>query len=187
MKFKRILFILTTLLVSITTTAQDKQLSAFFNNATFFLPEQRQPYVETYLSVDAWSLNFIPVKDGYRATVEVILQAKQGDSIRFIKKYDLNSPLVNNPDQTNFSFIDLQRFSLDNGMYDLVLSLKDKNASGETAVVTQKLSVRFDKKKPSMSTIQLMTSAKKTTTQNIFSRGGYDMEPYVSDFVPSLI
>ena len=42
MKFKRILFILTTLLVSITTTAQDKQLSAFFNNATFFLPEQRQ-------------------------------------------------------------------------------------------------------------------------------------------------
>ena len=187
MKFKRILFILTTLLVSITTTAQDKQLSAFFNNATFFLPEQRQPYVETYLSVDAWSLNFIPVKDGYRATVEVILQAKQGDSIRFIKKYDLNSPLVNNPDQTNFSFIDLQRFSLDNGMYDLVLSLKDKNASGETAVVTQKLSVRFDKKKPSMSTIQLMTSAKKTTTQNIFSRGGYDMEPYVSDFVPEQI
>ncbi|MBQ0015579.1 MAG: GWxTD domain-containing protein [Bacteroidales bacterium] len=168
--------------------AQDKQLSALFNYNAFYLPEAQKSYVETYLSFDAWSLQFQPTADGkYKATVEVILQAKQGDSTVYIKKYDLSSPATADTTLLDWSFVDLQRFYLPNGIYTIDLSVRDKGSQAQASVVQQRIGVAFEHKKASMSNLQLMASVKKTTTQNLFSRSGYDMEPYLSDFIPEEI
>ena len=88
-------------------------MRAVFSYSTFYAPSTSQPYVETYLSFDAWTMQFVKQPNGsYRATAEVTIVAKQGDSVCYVKKYDLNSPTVGSLEELDFSFIDMQRFSL---------------------------------------------------------------------------
>lgn len=164
-----------------------KHISALFGYSTFYLPTENRPYVETYLSYDAWSLNFVKKDNQYQATIETILQIKSGDSTIFLKKYYLNSPTIKSIDETNFSFLDLQRFALNKGIYDLKLTIKDINNSEPATVVEDKLIIYYEHKKPAMSTVQLMATATKTTKENAFSRMGYDMQPYINDYVPEQI
>ncbi|MBR1793444.1 MAG: GWxTD domain-containing protein [Bacteroidales bacterium] len=185
---KYIIFFLLIYGIGAWVAAQDKQLSALFNFNAFYNNEAQRPYVETYLSFDAWSMNFVRSDDGkYRATAEIVLLARQGDSVVYVKKYDLNSPAIDDTTQTDFNFLDLQRFYLNNGLYSLELSVRDKASQQEAVVVRQPVSIYFGKKEPVMSRPQLMATAKKTVTQNVLSRSGYDMEPYLSDFVPEEI
>lgn len=163
-------------------------MRAVFSYSTFYSVTSSQPYVETYLSFDAWTMQFQEQANGtYKATAEVVIVARQGDSVCYVKKYDLNSPTVGALDELDFSFIDMQRFSLNNGIYDLELTLRDKGSDSPAASVSEKLVLNYDNQHPALSSIQLMASATPTTAENIFSRGGYDMEPYVSDFVPEQV
>lgn len=188
MKIKKFVLVLTALMLSIGVMAQEKQLSAMFGYSTFYLPNENQPYVETYLSFDAWTLNFKASDNGkYKATVEVVMVIKEGDSIVFAKKYDLNSPAISSIDDDKFVFMDLQRIGLKNGIYNLELSIKDKAVEGAPYMVTERLVVFYEKKKPALSSLQLMASAKKSESENTFTRNGYDMEPYISDFIPEQI
>ena len=90
---KRFTLTLLSLLMLLSASATEKRLSALFGYSMFYLPESNQPYVETYLNFNAWSLNFVQEEDGrYRATVEVTLVARRGDTVAYVKKYDLHSP-----------------------------------------------------------------------------------------------
>lgn len=163
-------------------------MQAIFGYSTFYLTEQQQPYMETYLQFDAWTMQFVEVEPGvYRASAEVTIMLSQQDSVCYVKKYDLGSPTVASLDELDFSFLDVQRFSVNNGIYDLTLSLRDKGTEAPLSRVTEKLVVNYDSRQPSMSSLQLMASATPTVNENILSRGGYDMEPYVSDFVPEQV
>lgn len=165
--------------------AASAQIQALFGYSTYYQAAASQPYIETYLLFDAWTLHFEPQADGRRqATVAISLVARQGDSICFAKKYDLNSPMLGTDDSLNFNLLDMQRFALTNGIYDLDVTLQDKNKEGQPVAFTEKLVINYDSKRPALSSVQLMSSVKPTTTQTILSRGGYDMEPYVDDFVP---
>lgn len=180
-------FAVLSVLLAVLTTAHS-QMQAVFAYSTFYAQQADMPYVETYLSFDAWTMQFAKQDNGtYRATAEVVTVLKQGDSVCYVKKYDLNSPAVASLDQLDFNFIDVQRFSVKNGIYDLEITLRDKGSDQPEATVTEKLVVNYDKAHPSMSSLQLMSSVKPTQTENILSRGGYDMEPYVSDFFPEQI
>ncbi|MBO4600331.1 MAG: GWxTD domain-containing protein, partial [Bacteroidales bacterium] len=183
---KRTLFILMALLVTTSLSAAEKSLSALFGYSTFYLTESNQPYVETYLNFNAWSLNLVQDETGqFRATVEVTLVVRKDDTVAYVKKYDLHSPYTASADADNFTFFDLQRFALANGIYDLELTLRDKASTQQPFVLNDRLVVFYQKAVPSMSNIQLMRSASPTVEQNMLSRGGYDMVPYVSDFVPA--
>lgn len=164
------------------------QMQAVFGYSTFYSASAQQPYVETYLSFDAWTMKFAQQENGaYRATAEVVIVARQGDSVCYVKKYDLHSPTVGSLDELDFNFIDVQRFSLKNGIYDLEVSLKDKGSEAAGATVSEKLVLNYDNSHPALSSLQLMASVTPTEHENILSRGGYDMEPYVSDFVPEQV
>ena len=163
-------------------------LSALFGYSTFYLPEEGRPYVETYLDFDASTLQFAATSDGtYRATVEVTLVVRQGDSVAYVKKYDLSSPTIAIPEQRNFTFLDLQRFYLGNGIYDLELTLRDKVSGAKPTVYNDKLVVYYAQGKPSLSSVQLMSKVSPTETENILSRAGMDMLPYVNDFMPATV
>lgn len=163
------------------------QMQALFGYSTFYLVEKEQPYVETYLQFDAWTMQFVPVEGGYRADAEVTLVLRQQDSVCFLKKYDLASPVVADLTHMDFSFIDVQRFSVANGVYTLDVTLRDKGSNAEAVSVSDKLVVNYDHRYPSLSSLQMMASLKPTEKVNVLSRGGYDMEPYVSDFVPEQV
>jgi len=185
---KKIAFMIVAMVAGLASFAADKQLSALFGYSVFYLPESNQPYVETYLRFDAWSLAFAQEdQDRYRATVEVTLVARRGDTVAYVKKYDLHSPYTSSQNATNFTFFDLQRFGLANGIYDLELTLRDKGTDNEPVVMNDKIIVFYPQGAASMSNIQLMESATPTTAQNMLSRNGYDMVPYVDDFIPAEI
>ncbi len=163
---------------------QERQLSATFNSSIFYLPEANQPYLETYLSVDAWSCRFVPVSGGYQATIDALLVVRDGAEAIYAKRYTLNSPVVSDSNATDFNFLDVQRFSLPSGVYKVELTLRDTNSGSEGETAVQTVHIDFAPKQPSMSSIQFMAAARETTTPNMLSRGGYDMEPYCSDFIP---
>lgn len=181
-------FILTLALCLSALVPAKAQMQALFGYSTFYLPEQDKPYMETYLQFDAWTMQFVQQTNGvYRATVEVTLVVRQADSVCYVKKYDLNSPTVGSLDEMDFSFIDVQRFSLGNGVYNLELSLRDKNGEAPAAVVNEKVVISYDRQHPVISSLQPMAEVSATVKQNILSRGGYDMEPYISDFYPQQV
>ncbi len=164
------------------------QMQAVFGYSTFYVADSDKPYVETYLQFDAWTMHFVEREPGvYGATVEVTLVVRQGDSVCFLKKYDLQSPTVPSLEQMDFSFLDVQRFVLPNGIYDMEISLRDKEAGTNPAVVNEKFVVMYDRNHTALSSVQTMANAIPTAKENILSRNGYDMEPYVSDFYPESV
>ncbi len=185
---KRLFTILLTAVLATSAFAAEKHISALFGYSTFYIPASNQPYVETYLDFRAWTLHFVKSdNDQYRATVEVTLVVRSGDSIVYLKKRDLKSPATSSDTATNFTFMDLNRFSIANGIYDLQLILHDKASQDEPFVYNDKLVVFFENKKTTMSNIQLMSSATPTTNENMLSRNGYDMVPYIDDYVPASV
>jgi GWxTD domain-containing protein len=184
---KKVFLLIISLIAMSQCMAEGKQLTAVFSYSTFALSDG-SPYVETYLSFDAWNMNFVSTgKSQYRATVEIVLVVKRSDSVTYAKKYDLQSPAIDSPEKDHFNFLDVQRFSLSNGIYDLVMTVKDKASQNGPITITEKLVVNYDDKTPRLSSVQTMAKATKTTQQNILSRNGYDMEPYVNDFYPEQI
>lgn len=185
---KKVILALTLVALVAPVWGQGRSLSALFSYSTFYLPDGEQPYVESYLLFDASSLGFVKMENGrYRATVEVTMVYKSGDEIVYAKKYDLNSPTTASAEDNHFSFLDLQRVGLKNGIYNLELTLRDKSKDDGGTSLLQRVNVAYEKKKPSMSSLQLMATVTPTTTDNILSRGGYDMEPYIEDEIPANI
>lgn len=184
---KKVAFFILLACLTLGSFAKGKQLSALYGCSTFLIPDKNAPYVETYLNFNAWSLNFAKEDGQYRATVEVVLVVRKNDTVAYLKKYDLNSPYIQDSAKNDFTFMDIQRFALSNGIYDIEISLRDKNSDNEAVVMQDKLLVYFKEYGVSMSNIQLMASATPTTSENMLSRNGYDMVPYIDNFVPESI
>lgn len=179
--------ILTFILLAAIGTIMHAQgrMQALFGYNTFYLAKTQSPYIETNISFDAWTLQFEQLETGaYRATVEITLVMRQGDSVCFLKKYDLHSPTVGSLDELDFNFIDVQRFSVRNGIYNLEVSLRDKLSDAPASVVNDRVVINYDPARPSLSSLQFISSATPTERENILSRNGYDFEPYVSDYFP---
>lgn len=184
MIMKKNILIFLVLMMTAPVALVAKQLSAVFSYSTFALAGG-SPYVETYLSFDAWNMTFVKTAAGkYQATVEITLVAKRSDSIVYAKKYELNSPAINSPEEDRFNFIDLHRFALANGIYDLEMVIKDKASNEQPVVINEKIAVLYDATTPRLSSVQPMASIQRTMKENVLSRNGYDMEPYVNDFYP---
>lgn len=188
---KKIFIIIAMLAVGMWSFAQEgeRQLTAVFSYAKFALANM-QPYVETYLSFDANSVNYVDNGDGWaKATVEIVMVVTRGDSTVLAKKYNLNSPVVsksNNIDY-NFSFMDVQRVQLANGIYNIHFEMRDLGSKAEPVTLDQKVTLDYNRKHASLSSILPVANATPTVTENKLSRSGYDMEPYVNDLYPQQI
>ena len=182
---KRVTLLITALLAVGTVQAQ---MQAVFSFGTYYRQAENQPYVETSLLFDAWTMQFVRMPEGgYRATAEVTMVVRQQDSVCFVKKYDLHSPVLQSLDSLDFNILDVQRFSLPNGIYDLDIVLRDKNTEAQPSSASEKLVINYDRQKPILSTVQMLSKVTPTVNTNILSRGGYDMEPYIDDYVPEKV
>jgi GWxTD domain-containing protein len=180
---KRIISLLIIFITLGLNPLQAKNLWAFLSYAAFDSPEG--PYVDTYLTIAGSTVKFVLQPDGkYQAKVNVLLTFKQGNDIKAFKKYELNSPEIEDTTKTNFHFLDQQRFPLPNGDYDFEIQLSDANKDIKATPYTQQVVVDFPQGKPSFSDIELVKSFKKSETTNILSKSGYDLVPYVYSFYP---
>ncbi len=166
---KRIVFLILMtvgLATAATAAPQAKQLSALFSYSTFYLPESG-PYVESYISFDAWNVNFVKADGGYQAAIEIVLVVRKDDSIEHAKRYNLLSPVISSPDSNRFTFLDLQRLALGNGIHDIEITMHDINSTNEAVSINQKVFINYDKKTPRLSSVKMMNSVRRTIEVNI--------------------
>ncbi len=125
-------------------------------HATFKSPEQA--YVEIYLHVVGKTVEFMPIdSSSLQAAVEFMILFKKGDKVVKYDKFLLNSPVAVHP----INFIDLKRYSLENGKYDLEVIVTDANKEENTVTIQSEVKLTYSDLKLQQSDIQLLTSYHK--------------------------
>jgi GWxTD domain-containing protein len=160
------------------------EIKAFFSYAAFNTPTQ-QPYLETYLTVAGNSVVFSKLNNGkFQGKIEVSIALFKKDTAFTPKKYFLLSPEIS--DTANRpAFIDLQRLSVSYGTYALEVSISDANSKNKTKhTITEKIEINFPENSCSLSDIQLIESYKKTISNSILSKSGYDLIPFPAGIYP---
>ncbi len=162
---------------------QARNLSAFLSYSSFNSPEG--PYIETYLTIAANSVQFVKKENGmFQATVNILMTFKQGNDIKAFKKYELTSSEIPDTSNTNFQFVDQQRFAIPNGTYDFEIQLADKHKTVAAMPYTQSIALDFPADKPSFSDIQLVRSYTKAEVTSSLTKSGFDLVPYIYSFYP---
>jgi len=186
---KNLLFILAFIItLSLPVSAQiPKFVEGRFLYSKFFSPHDG-PYIETYLSVAGNSVNYIRLDNGkFQGKVEVSMVFLQDSSVVNFDKYELLSPEIEDTSKVDFDFLDQQRFSLPNGTYTLKIQIKDINSDFAPMPAEQNIEINFPENKVAISGIQLVESYKETTEQNVLSKSGFDLVPYVYNFLPAKV
>lgn len=158
-------------------------VTVYFNYGIFNTLNS-SPYLETYLTIAGQSVKFSPTEGGYQASVNVSWKIFKGADLVKAHNYNLMSPKTTDTLQKP-SFIDNQRFSLENGEYLLELVVTD-NANKESKAV-HKEKIKIDLKRAQRvynSDIQVLESFAKTNTPTNISKNGYDLIPYNINYFP---
>ncbi len=139
------------------------QIVAYFNLGAFNVPSKK-PFVETYLTIVGKSLASKKVVGLFQNSVNVALTISKDSTIVSANKYNLNGPLFSDSLKIP-SFIDDQRYWLNNGIYTLQLVLSDNNkAASKPLKFTQKFVIAYSNDKIQSSSIQVLESYKKAET-----------------------
>ena len=172
--------ILLSLLISVSAlSAYAGSPAAYLNFANFTTP-QRQNYVETYLSVVGSSLNYVKNANGqYSAKAHVTLTFKLKDSVVASANFNVLSPTVS--DSLNKpNFVDVHRFILPKGTYNLVYTLDDPNdASHKTISLRQPVHVGYRADSACISDAEYLSSFTPSKKSGPYNKCGYEMIPYV--------
>lgn len=176
MKF---LFSLITLLFVATSFGKPQ---VYFNYKLFHTPDQKA-FVSTSLQFVSGSLKYKGDGNGnLNAQVEITQIFSQDEKIIIADKYVLDSPLMK--DSTVDDFYDVQRYALEPGFYSYELVIKDL-LSGEEVKGEQLIEVvAMDKAAVGISDIEFIEDAYKTDEQNNFTKSGFFILPYLTNYFP---
>jgi GWxTD domain-containing protein len=156
-------------------------LDASITYSTFKSPTQN--YVEVYLYVVGKTVTYVPNADStiFQAGVEVVILFKQGEDIIKFDKYNLKSPRSSWQE----NFVDLKRFALPDGEYQIEVSIQD-NQDAENVVRYDgfiKMEYPEDANILLQSDIELLASVKKVENEeHVLVKNGYFMEPLPHNF-----
>lgn len=183
---KKLFVLFSFLVASLAVVGQEKALTGYLSYATFDVPGG-QPYVETYLAVEASSVVFAQISgSAYQASVGVTFIFMQEDSVRSYAKYELKSPIVADPAKALFGIVDQQRFSLPDGTYTLSVELTDlNNPTAIPFVAKEEIVLSFDRDSVQLSAIQLIESYRPTQTESVITKNGFDLIPLVYAYYPA--
>lgn len=164
------------------TSSSIAQLQANFNLCRFNSPNG--PYVESYLNINN---NSVVIKDSNEVgQVLATIIFRQGEKVFAFEKYELLVPVSNDSMLYN-NVTDQKRFKLDNGSYELDISLDDLNDDLPASSHTQKVEIDFPQNTMVVSDIEYIESISKSKEKSPYSKSGYDILPYVADFYPAEI
>lgn len=184
MKKLTYLFVFSLLLISVEVGA--KNLKAYLSYYTFNTPDN-QPYLETHISVLGNSVKYIKTQSNtYQGSIGLTILIKKDESIVKAEKFNLLSPEFQ--DTLNLkNFIDQKRFNLANGKYTMQLIIQDNNNTTNKDIVNQDFEINFPTNSINISDIIFLESYTKSTTNNQFNRNGYEMIPFVNNFLPTAV
>ncbi|HPS62371.1 MAG TPA: GWxTD domain-containing protein [Bacteroidales bacterium] len=169
--------------ILLTSGVQARDLWAFLSYSSFNSPEG--PYLETYLSVAANSVQFVKQENGqFKATVNILMTFKQGNEIKAFRKYELNSSEVADTANRNFYFVDQQRFSLPNGTYEFEIQMADKFKETAPTPSTRTIAIDYPEGKAAFSDVEFIKSYTRAVTPTALSKSGFDLVPYTYTFFP---
>lgn len=158
-------------------------ITVYFNYGVFNTSTSK-PYLETYLTVSGNTVKFLRTGAGHQASVNIAWKILKGEEVVKSSTYNLMSPLASDTLHLP-SFIDNQRFSLDNGQYVLELVVTDNADPEKKSTHSEKITILMNRdKKIYNSDIQILESFTKSTAQSIFTKNGYDLIPYNINYFP---
>ncbi len=151
------------LLLVMLYTQYSHALDASVNHAQFQTPDHS--FIELYFHIVGQTATFVPQnKDSilYEAKIQVITIFRKNDEIVKYDKYNLNSPATD----IYIDFIDLKRYVLDNGEYDIEVALQDLNNIGNAKTFNFKTTLDFQNETLAQSDIQLLQAFTKKENSN---------------------
>ncbi|MBK6901854.1 MAG: GWxTD domain-containing protein [Saprospirales bacterium] len=152
-------------------------LDASVTYATFKAAESQ--YVEIGVFVVGSTVSFVSIDSTLlQAAVEVIVLFKQNDAIVRFDKFTLNSPEVKRPRD----FIDLKRYALGPGRYDLEVTIKDLHQEDNAKVYTAGFDMDYQREGVLQSDIQLLSHTEASQVESPFVKNGYHLEPLPFNF-----
>lgn len=174
---KKILLLISFLCIfSIYLTALDASITY----ATFKSPQTN--YVEVNLFIMGTTVTYNPINadsSKAQAAVEVVILFKQGEEeiVKF-DKYNLKSPI----NGVQESFVDLKRYALENGNYEIEVSIQDVNDETNVVKYSGKIEMNYSADKLFQSDLQLLSTSKKSEEENIFVKNGFYQESLPFNF-----
>lgn len=158
-------------------------ITVYFNYGIFNTASSK-PYLETYLTISGNSVKFSKIDGGYQANVNISWKILKGAEIIKVSNYNLMSPKIMDT-LSKPSFIDGQRFSIDNGQYTLELVVVDNANPDKKTTHSEKISILFGRdKKVYTSDFQILESYSKSTSPSVLTKNGYDLIPYNINYYP---
>lgn len=140
-----------------------------------------QNYVELYLHFVGETIKHRDTPDGkLQAGVEVLVVFKQGEKVIKYDKFNLQSPIV----EKRKDFIDLKRYGLENGKYELVVNIVDLQNGENKRQFSTPIEIGFAEADLEQSDIQILASVKKATPGQNSSlvKNGIEVEPLPFNF-----
>lgn len=154
-----------------------------FLNYYIFYDQGNEPYIEIALQFNANSLNLNTDSTGNsQGFVEVTQIFKNTEGIVLADKYELRSPLMT--DSSIADFYDARRFKLKPGKYKFELIVKDLN-SGQLVMANYNIIVKPQiRSRVEISDVELIQNLTKTKVVDNFTKNGFQMIPYFSNYYP---
>ena len=181
---KKLLFSLILVLFA-TTYVSAGSLQAYLSYAIFNTPEN-EPYIETYLIVNANTLKYAKNVEGdFQSTLDIQIVFSVKDSIVNFGKYELNGQVVNDTNHIKQNILDVQRYSLPQGEYSLKFTIKDQNSIKKAISGTDNFSINFPKTEMYFSDVEILHSYKESDKESVLTKSGYELIPYAFNYFPS--
>lgn len=152
-----------------------------FDYRVFYAPEIG-PYAEFVTSFDASTFEHRTLDSGYvQANAQLMLVLSQGGKILDARKVMVDGPEVKGADRSDF--LSIERFVVPAGKYTLEIEIRDLNAGdGQVESLSQEIEVGLPVAGVFVSDIELVSAYRPSAELNAFSKSGYDLIPYVSNY-----
>ena len=155
-----------------------------FDYRVFHAPGEG-PYVEIFTSFEGATFALTPADSGlYQSHAEMTLIVNRNGQIVDFRKVAVDGPFVaaNNPSD----FLSLERFMLPLGIYDLEVEIRDLgDPSKSPETLYQKIEINNPSTGAFVSDLEFVSAYRKTTDESPFSKSGFDLLPYVSNYFPT--
>lgn len=137
-----------------------------------------KPYLEVNFEIAAATLKYNKIEnEKIQASAEILILLKKGDNVVSYEKYNLASPPIDVPQ----GLIDVKRFMVAEGDYDLEVFAQDLNAAENKGHFRASISVHFPDQL-TLSEVQLLRNFKKEDAVSPFNKNGYYLEPLPFNF-----
>ncbi len=175
-KLQNILLLALGMIISLSSYAS---LQVNFDYKTFLIPNEG-PYIETHLNFIGGTMNYTRNTEGFlEANIEALIVFKNLDEIIAYEKINLKSPET--MDSLFVDFLDIRRFSLKPGSYNLELVITDLNQENPAELLHEEIIEIPEYSLLNISDVILISGWGPTEEDNDLSRSGFDILPRVSN------